>query len=144
MTSIAARAGPVRLLFLVACLAIASPIAKAQPDSAPTVAPLHVDSAEFNLSVAPRFQFAIVTPTLLRFSAFQVGGQVYLHVWAISRVDSLDARIRRAARYQALRPGIFTPLIEPPNRELSITARFDQSLRNFKPERTLSYNRRLT
>lgn len=132
------------LMFMVLFLFVPLLSAFSQPDPAPALGTLHIDSTEVNLSVQPRFQFAVVTPTLLRFSAFQVGDQVYLHVWAISRVDSLDARIRRAARYQALRPGIFTPLIEPPNRELSSLTRFDQSLRNFRPERTLSYNRRLT
>jgi hypothetical protein len=80
-------------------------------------------------------------------------GQQLLHVWAISRVDSLQARITRATSYEAERPGIFTPLIEPPNHGAPIIGYVDrleferaveQALRDFNPERRLSYHRRLT
>lgn len=100
------------------------------PDPAARV---QVESVEVNLTLHPAFQFVVNAPTSLRFEAGQVKGTRYLHIWAYSLVDSLDARIRKAARYQAMRPGIFSPLIEPPNRLAS-----DQSLRDRRPERRLN------
>jgi hypothetical protein len=89
--------------------------ATAQPEAAPTQV-VHVESTYVNMSVSPSFTFAISLPTLLHFRAVDTNGQRLLEILAISRVDSLQARIRRAASYEAESPGIFTPLIQPPNR----------------------------
>jgi hypothetical protein len=139
-------AGPVRLVMLLAALA-AAPVgqAAAQPDPAPRV---HAESVEVNLTQHPTFQFVVQIPTALRFESLSSNGQLYLHIWAYSLVDSLQARITKAASYQAARPGIFTPLIDPPNRNSNLASlyrlRFEQALRDLKPERRLSYHRRLS
>lgn len=122
------------------------------PDSAPA-ARVRVDSTEINLTVHPSFTFAIGIPTVLHFESFAYNGQQLLHVWAISRADSLQARITRATSYERERPGIFTPLIEPPNPGAPIIGYVDRieferavqrALRDLNPERRLSYHRRLT
>lgn len=148
MQRLTARAGPVRLAFLVAALAIAAlpaPTAVAQPDPA---AKLHVESTTVNLSEAPSFNFLVAIPTLLQFTAQERGGQRFLRILAISRIDSLDARITKASSYLSEHPGIFTPLFDPPSRLPSLgyvdRAQFERALRGFRPERRLSYHRRLT
>lgn len=96
------------------CMAAAVPReASPQPDPA---AKIHVESLEVNLTQHPAFQFVVAIPTALRFEAGEVNGQRYLHIWAYSKVDSLDARIRREALYLDNKPGILTPLFDPPNR----------------------------
>ena len=135
-------AGPVRLAFLIAAMAIAAASPQAQPappDSAPAVARYRVASTEINLSEQPAFAFAVTKPMVLKFASFDLNGQHFLHVWAISRVDSLLPRIRKATSYLERQASIFTPLIEPPNRP-----RLEQALRDPRPERRLSYNRRIS
>lgn len=134
-------AGPVRLAFLIAAMAIAAPALQAQPAPPdPAVATkLHVDSAEINLTAQPSFAIAVTVPTVLKFASFDYNGQHLLHVWVISRADSLQARIRKATSYLERQASIFTPLIEPPNRQRS-----ERTLRDLLPERRLSYNWRLT
>jgi hypothetical protein len=133
------------------CMGAAVPrdAAVAQPDPA---ANIHVESVEVNLTQHPAFQFIVAIPTALRFEAGEANGQRYLHIWAYSRVDSLDARIRRASQYLSARPGILTPLFETP-RGTPIMGYVDRSefekavkaaLRPASSERRLSYNRRLT
>lgn len=135
-------------LILAALGAAAIPRAEAiaQPDPA---AKIHVESTQVNLTANPSFTFAIAIPSVLKFVAFEQGGQRYLHVWAYSTVDSLDVRIRRASQYLATKPGIFTPLFESPNRGDPILGyvdrlQFERALRDLLPARRLSYNRRLT
>jgi hypothetical protein len=126
--------GPVRLLLLVAALS-ALPLARAaaQPDPTPA-AKVHVESTAVNLTATPRFSFAVSIPTMLAFQTFDSVGHRFLEIYAISRVDSLDARIKRAASYLGSHQGIFTPLIEPPNRGMPIIgyvdrAEFERALR---------------
>lgn len=135
-------AGPVRLGLLIAALALAVPrVASPQPDPAPAVAKVRVDSTEINLSVHPSFTFAIGVPTVLHFEALAYNGQQLLHVWAISRVDSLQARITRATSYESERPGIFTiGYVDRVEFEQAV----QRALRDMNPERRLSYHRRLT
>jgi hypothetical protein len=140
------------LAFLVVPLLTAFAPAQPLPDPAPA-ARVHVDSIEVNITMHPAFQFVVAIPAVLRFEAGDAAGVRYLHIWAYSRVDSLDARIRKASNYLSARPGIFTPLIEPPNRGAPSLAYVDRleferavqrALRDMNPERRLSYHRRLT
>jgi hypothetical protein len=140
------------LAFLVVPLLTAFATAQPQPDPAPA-ANVHVDSIEINLTMHPAFQFVVAIPTVLRFEAGDAAGQRYLHIWAYSRVDSLNARIRKASNYLTSHAGIFTPLIESPNHGAPIIGYVDRleferavqrALRDMNPERRLSYHRRLT
>lgn len=124
--------------------------ASPQPDPA---AKIHVESVEVNLTQHPAFQFVVAIPTVLRFEAGDAAGVRLLHIWAYSRVDSLDVRIRKATSYLDDRAGIFTPLIEPPNLGAPIIGYVDRieferavqrALRDLNPEHKLSYHRRLT
>lgn len=150
------HAGPVRLALLIAAIAVASPPPSANA-AAQTVAPdpaakIHVESVEVNLSQHPAFQFVVQIPTMLRFEAGDANGQRYLHIWAYSRVDSLETRIRKASLYLAAKPGIFTPLFETQYGtpimgyvdRLQFGEAYRRALRDFNTGRTLSYNRRLT
>lgn len=155
MKSLLARAGPVRLVLLIALLALSAsgPPASAAAQPAPDpAARVRVDSVEVNLTQTPRFTFAVQIPTLLRFEALEYNGQRLLHVWAYSRVDSLDARIRKATNYLTARPGIFTPLFETPGGtpimgyvdRAQFSEQLQRALRDHTPESRLSYHRRLS
>jgi hypothetical protein len=104
-------------LFLIAFLFVpllsAFTAAQPQPDPA---AKIRVESVEVNLTQHPAFQFVVAIPTVLRFEAGDAAGVRYLHIWAYSRVDSLDVRIRKATNYLDSHAGIFSPLTAPPNR----------------------------
>jgi hypothetical protein len=131
------------------CMAAAVPReASPQPDPAAKVS---VDSADVNLTATPSFTFAVTIPTVMHFETFDAGGARYMRIFAIS-VDSLAPRIHRAANYLDSKPGIFTPLFDPPNRtpivgyvdRIEFEKAVKASLRPTSSERRLSYNRRLT
>jgi hypothetical protein len=138
------------LVIAAASLAAVPPPAAPQPAPDPA-ARIHVESVEVNLSVHPAFQFVVGIPTVLRFETFEANGQRLLHIWAYSRVDSLNARITRVTEYLDAKPGIFTPLFNPPNRQpimgyvdrAAFGEALQRALRDLRPERRL-ISKRLT
>lgn len=134
-------AGPVKLALLIAAIAVATPAPHAsaaaqQPDPAPA-ADIQVDSVQVNLTEHPNFSFTVSGPAVLRFEAGTVQGIQYIHIWRYTRASSNLTRISRTAAYMsAPTPGHIEAL--------EFQRAIQRALRESKPERTLSYHRRLS